>query len=384
MRHHLSILGPFLFLIPVFVHAAALVNINTADAATLESLPHIGVATAQKIIDYRMANGPFQTIEDIRKASTYINPTYYADIAPLITVGGTTSASTQDASSPAAVATSTMPQDAPSPAVVSRALPELTVQVRGSGAATLEVPVTFSAVVKGRGGAVDSAASIEWSFGDGSSGQGSSVSKTYRYAGTYLVVATASDDSASAQGELSVTAAPSAASIALVSDEGITIANDSSERLDLSLWRLTSSTGIFRIPVGTVLLPHASVLFPFAITRLPIAFDAALTYPSGVLAAQYAPSVVAAAAPEQPAVATTSYSQVQEVEPIKSTKGSVRSYEEAVNAPAATTELAAAGAVPAPTSTPALPSRAGELLRSPWTYGLFGIMLTAAGAFILL
>ena len=40
---------------------ASRVNLNTADAAALESLPGIGPALAQRIIDYRTANGPFQT-----------------------------------------------------------------------------------------------------------------------------------------------------------------------------------------------------------------------------------------------------------------------------------------------------------------------------------
>jgi competence protein ComEA len=41
------------------------VNINTATAAELETLPGIGPKTADAIVEYREANGSFETIEDI-------------------------------------------------------------------------------------------------------------------------------------------------------------------------------------------------------------------------------------------------------------------------------------------------------------------------------
>ena len=41
------------------------ININTADIYTLMSLEGIGETYAQRIIDYREANGRFETIEDI-------------------------------------------------------------------------------------------------------------------------------------------------------------------------------------------------------------------------------------------------------------------------------------------------------------------------------
>lgn len=43
------------------------VDINHADAATLETLPGIGPATAQKIIDEREANGPYASVEDLMR-----------------------------------------------------------------------------------------------------------------------------------------------------------------------------------------------------------------------------------------------------------------------------------------------------------------------------
>jgi len=64
----------------------ALININTADAATLETLPKIGPTMAQRIVEYRQANGPFQTIADIQKVPG-IGPSIFEAIAPYITVG---------------------------------------------------------------------------------------------------------------------------------------------------------------------------------------------------------------------------------------------------------------------------------------------------------
>lgn len=42
------------------------VNINTATAEELDTLPGVGPAIAQRIIDYRTVHGPFQSIEDIK------------------------------------------------------------------------------------------------------------------------------------------------------------------------------------------------------------------------------------------------------------------------------------------------------------------------------
>ena len=42
------------------------VNINTATAQELDALPGVGPSIAQRIIEYRTTNGPFQSIEDIK------------------------------------------------------------------------------------------------------------------------------------------------------------------------------------------------------------------------------------------------------------------------------------------------------------------------------
>lgn len=60
------------------------VNVNAADAAELETLPGIGPVTAQHIVEYRQAHGPFSTIEEIMEVSG-IGPSTYEKIQALIT-----------------------------------------------------------------------------------------------------------------------------------------------------------------------------------------------------------------------------------------------------------------------------------------------------------
>jgi competence protein ComEA len=66
--------------------SAGPVNLNSASAQELEALPAIGPVTAQAIVDYRTANGPFRAIEEITQVKG-IGAATLEKLKPLITVG---------------------------------------------------------------------------------------------------------------------------------------------------------------------------------------------------------------------------------------------------------------------------------------------------------
>src|SRR5450631_618627 len=67
--------------------ALAAVNINTATKEELDALPEIGPVKAQAIVDYRNANGPFKTPEDIMKVNGIKEGTF-AKVKGMIAVSG--------------------------------------------------------------------------------------------------------------------------------------------------------------------------------------------------------------------------------------------------------------------------------------------------------
>lgn len=75
---------------PIVVSADAdpgprLVNINTAGATELETLPGVGPVIAQNIIDHRQANGPFGSVDEILEVSG-IGPAKFEQLKEMIVV----------------------------------------------------------------------------------------------------------------------------------------------------------------------------------------------------------------------------------------------------------------------------------------------------------
>jgi competence protein ComEA len=61
------------------------VNLNTADLAALDTLPGVGPATAQAIIDHRTKNGPFRSVDQLLEVKG-IGPAKLAELRARVTV----------------------------------------------------------------------------------------------------------------------------------------------------------------------------------------------------------------------------------------------------------------------------------------------------------
>ena len=67
--------------------AANSVNLNSASATQLQTLPGVGARAAQRIVDYRQKNGGFKKIEDLMNVKG-IGEKSFLKLKPLITVSG--------------------------------------------------------------------------------------------------------------------------------------------------------------------------------------------------------------------------------------------------------------------------------------------------------
>jgi competence protein ComEA len=68
---------------------SAQVNINTATVQELQLLPRVGPALAQRIVDFRSANGPFKAPEELTRVKG-IGEKSFSGLAPYVSVSGAT------------------------------------------------------------------------------------------------------------------------------------------------------------------------------------------------------------------------------------------------------------------------------------------------------
>jgi competence protein ComEA len=70
---------------PAKATPAGVININTATAEQLDSLPGVGAKLAARIVDYRQKNGGFKKLEDLMNVQG-IGEKNFLKLKPLITI----------------------------------------------------------------------------------------------------------------------------------------------------------------------------------------------------------------------------------------------------------------------------------------------------------
>ncbi len=281
-KFKILLIGFGLFFLPFLSYAqVALVNINTADSSELQTLNGIGSSYAQRIIDYRTQNGPFQKIEDIMNVSG-IKDSIFSKIKDYITVGSIDSPVTTSTSTPtntdqttntnqnSSNNTTTQAGDVSvhySSVPLSKVIPEIAYKV-GAGRSRLGMvgtPIEF----RGESNAdFNGYTNYKWSFGDGAIGYGHIVSHSYAYPGDYVVVLNAVSPAGQAISRTEVKIIPEDFVISDVSSKRIEIKNNSKYEVNLFGRAIQSEGKTFVFPEDTIIKAGQQISFPDSVTGL--------------------------------------------------------------------------------------------------------------------
>lgn len=265
------------------LQAAELVNINSASSAELDTLPEIGPALAQRIIDYRNGpNGPYETKEEIMNVSG-IGPATFDAIKDLITVesvsapqnSDTTEQDTDDTVAPESQKSSS-----------SNPVPLKQVQIKIDGAVVAQAPARFVAQASDeKGSPIYYGVRYKWNFGDGTLGTEQEVMHTYEHPGSYVVGVTVTFNDKETSTHITVKVLASGITLTTPGDGSIAVLNQTGEELDISGWMLTDLHRVFTIPQGTRLAKGGEARFAPTVTGIVGSEQARLLFPNGTVAA---------------------------------------------------------------------------------------------------
>lgn len=275
------------------------VNINTAGIAELDTLPGIGEARAEDIVDHRTANGPFATIEDIMDVSG-IGTGTYNNIKDHITVGTVsstsdtaTTTSTTATTTTTATSTSTSSTSSGSPAessgggsYVPPPVPLLFAEAGDDRIVMVGADTEFRGYAYNRDREVlEGLVRFNWNFGDGTTAEGEALLHHFEYPGTYAVVLTIAQNRLATSDRIRVTAEPAQLGFWTNEDGSVSIQNLSGRDLNLSGWLVRSFDRTFALPADTYVLRDATLRLTQKTMRFPAtSAESELLYPNGVVA----------------------------------------------------------------------------------------------------
>lgn len=250
--------------------AYALVNINTAGTAELQTLTGIGEVKAGAIIDYRDAFGPFTALAQIKNVDG-IGDVTYENIKPHITLGsaaddtddGTGSEDEQDTEADRTSDHEANDSDGSDGETVTLTLPEasLSLAIDAPAVASVNQPIELSVTPTGIAETLFDSLTYEWNFGDATTAAGETVTHTYAYPGNYVVQVAGEFARHSATARIELTVVPANLSLMRTEQGDVQINNDAPYEIDLSGFTIRS-TRSFILPERTILLPRATITVP--------------------------------------------------------------------------------------------------------------------------
>ncbi|MEK7568583.1 MAG: lamin tail domain-containing protein [Patescibacteria group bacterium] len=147
-------------------------------------------------------------------------------------------------------------------------------------------PIIFEGKIAGLENGYSAPARTTWSFGDGASAEGSSVSHTYYYPGEYTAVLDVVSGSMTATDRMLVRVVLPVLSLNAGGDTArsfFTIQNRGGDEIDLSGWQVASAEKIFTFPKNTILGVKKNATFASEVTGLatPEGSVIELRFPNG-------------------------------------------------------------------------------------------------------
>lgn len=240
---------------------AALININTASQAELETLPGIGPTYAARIIEYRSTT-PFQTIEEIKNIKG-IGDSTFNKIKDLITAGDSAPSSgntTTTYSLQPTISTHYSSSPASSTSELS-----ITLSAGRERLSSVKSPIEFKAETN----LLDSRENtFRWNLGDGVLSYGKVVTHTYEFPGEYIVVLNASTPKGNWVSRTRVTIIEPEVVVTYADTEKIQLKNNSNYEVNLYGKVLVSGDRTYTFPPDTIIGAKQTLWLGSAVTGL--------------------------------------------------------------------------------------------------------------------